>query len=190
MKISADALDRARKVKLIIFDVDGVLTDGRLQIGENGEIFKSFHSRDGFGITAAQSCGIKTAIITGRTSGIINRRVAELKINFAMQGQLNKRNAYKKVKEQFGLTDEEICYIADDVIDLPVFVQVGFKAAVADAAPEVIERAHYVSNNFGGRGAAREVIEFILKAQGLWQEIIERYTTPELDDKISTSLNQ
>lgn len=190
MKISAEALDRARQVKLIIFDVDGVLTDGRLQIGENGEIFKSFHSRDGFGITLAQACGIKTAIITGRTSGITNHRAAELKINCVLQGQMNKREAYKKIKAQFGLTDDEICYIADDVIDLPVFVQVGFRAAVADASPEVIERAHYVSNNFGGRGAAREVIEFILKAQGLWQDIIERYTTPELDDKKLTMLNQ
>lgn len=190
MKISAEALDRARQVKLIIFDVDGVLTDGRLQIGEHGEIFKSFHSRDGFGITLAQSCGIKTAIITGRTSGITSHRAAELKINFVLQGQMNKRDAYKKIKAHFNLTDAEICYIADDVIDLPVFVQVGFRAAVADSSPEVIERAHYVSNNFGGRGAAREIIEFILKAQGLWREIIERYTTPDLDDKKSDTLNQ
>ena len=190
MKISGEALDRARQVKLIIFDVDGVLTDGGIQMGDHGEIFKSFHSRDGFGITLAHSYGLKTAIITGRTSGITNHRAAELKINCVMQGQMNKRDAYKKIKAQFGLTDEEICYVADDVIDLPVFVQVGFRAAVADAVPEVIERAHYVSNNFGGRGAAREVIEFILKAKGLWQEIIERYTTPEFDDKDLTSLNQ
>ncbi len=189
-KISGEALDRARRIKLIIFDVDGVLTDGGLHIGEHGEIFKSFHSRDGFGITLAQSCGIKTAIITGRNSEITAHRAAELKINFVFQGQMNKRAAYKKIKAQFNLTDEEICYIADDVIDLPVFVQVGFKAAVADAAPEVIERAHFVSNNFGGHGAAREVIEFILKAQGFWQEIITRYTTPDFEDKGLTSLNQ
>ncbi len=190
MKISAEALDRARQVKLIIFDVDGVLTDGRLNIGERGEIFKSFHSRDGFGITLAQACGLKTAIITGRTSGITSHRAAELKISVVLQGQMNKRDAYKKIKAQFNLNDAEICYVADDVIDLPVFVQVGFRAAVADASPEVIERAHYVSNNLGGRGAVREIVEFILKAQGFWQAIIERYTTPEFDDKELTSLNQ
>ena len=190
MKISGDALDRARRIKLIIFDVDGVLTDGGIYHGTNGELFKAFHCRDGFAMITAQSCGIKTAIITGRTSVMTTHRAAELKISAVMQGQMNKRDAYKKIKAQFNLTDEEICYVADDVIDLPVFVQVGFRAAVGDATAEVIERAHFVANNFGGHGAVREVIEFILKAQGLWQAIIERYTTPEFDDKELTSLNQ
>ena len=189
MKISGDALERARRVKLIIFDVDGVLTDGSLNIGAHGEIFKRFHSRDGFGITLAHSCGLKSAIITGRTTEITAHRAAELKISTVLQGQMNKRDAYKKIKSQFGLTDDEICYVADDVIDLPVFVQVGFRAAVADASPEVVERAHFVSDNVGGHGAARQVIEFILKAQGFWQSIIERYTTPELEDDV-TALNQ
>ena len=190
MKISGDAIERAQRVKLIIFDVDGVLTDGGIYHGGHGELFKRFHCRDGFGITLAHSCGLKSAIITGRTSAMTSWRAAELKISAVIQGQMNKRDAYKQIKAQFGLNDEEICYVADDMIDLPVFVQVGFRAAVGDAVPEVIERAHFVANNFGGRGAVREVIEFILKAQGLWQEIIERYTTPELDDEISTSLNQ
>ena len=190
MKISDEALDRARQVKLIIFDVDGVLTDGGIYHGANGELFKSFHCRDGFGITLAQSCGIKTAIITGRKSVMTANRAAELKISAVMQGQMNKRDAYKMLKAQFNLTDAQICYVADDVIDLPVFVQVGFRAAVGDAAEDVKERAHFVANNFGGRGAVREIIEFILKAQGLWQAIIERYTTPELDDKELTALNQ
>ena len=190
MKISEEALDRAQRVKLIIFDVDGVLTDGGIYHGANGELFKAFNCRDGFGINVAHACGLKTAIITGRTSEMTANRAAELKISVVMQGQMNKRNAYKKIKEQFALTDEEICYVADDVIDLPVFVQVGFRAAVGDAAAEVIERAHFVANNFGGHGAAREVIEFILKAKGFWQGIIERYTTPELDDKGSASITQ
>jgi len=190
MKISDDALERAKRVKLIIFDVDGVLTDGSLNIGAHGEVFKKFHSRDGFGITLAQSCGLKTAIITGRTTEITTHRAAELKISTVLQGQMNKRAAYKKIKEKFNLTDDEICYVADDVIDLPVFVQVGFRAAVADAAPEVVERAHFVANNFGGHGAAREVVEFILKAKGFWQQIIERYTTPEDDGDTFKNLNQ
>ena len=190
MKISADAIDRARKVKLIIFDVDGVMTDGKINHGANGELFKSFHCRDGFGITLAHSCGIKSAIITGRTSQMTLWRANELKISTVMQGQMNKRDAYKKIKAQFKLSDEEICYVADDVIDLPVFVQVGFRAAVGDASEEVIERAHFVSNNFGGHGAVREVVEFILKAKGFWQGIIERYTTAEFDDKELTAMNQ
>lgn len=188
MKISGDALERAKRVKLIIFDVDGVLTDGRLNIGANGELFKSFHCRDGFGITLAHSCGIKSAIITGRTSEIVSTRANELKISAVFQGNLNKRGAYKKIKEQFNLTDDEICYVADDLVDLPVFVQVGFRAAVGDAVPEVVERAHFVANNFGGHGAAREVVEFILKAKGFWQQIIERYTSPDSDDV--ANLNQ
>ncbi len=190
MKISGDALDRAQRVKLIIFDVDGVLTDGGIYHGANGELFKRFHCRDGFGITLAHSCGLKTAIITGRTSQMTSYRAAELKISAVMQGQMNKRDAYKKIKAQFDLTDDEICYVADDVIDLPVFVQVGFRAAVGDAAPEVIERAHFVANNFGGHGAVREVAEFILKAKGFWQAIIERYSAPEFDDKELTAMNQ
>ncbi|MCR5834242.1 MAG: HAD hydrolase family protein [Selenomonadaceae bacterium] len=190
MKISGDALDRAKKVKLIIFDVDGVLTDGGIYHSGNGELFKAFHCRDGFGITLLHSCGIKTAIITGRTSTMTEWRAKELNISAVMQGQMNKRDAYKKIKMQFGLSDDEIAYVADDLIDLPVLVQVGFRAAVGDAAPEVVDRAHFVANNFGGRGAVREVIEFILKAKGLWQEIIERYTTPEFDDKELTALNR
>ena len=190
MKITGDAIDRAKKVKLIIFDVDGVLTDGGIYHGASGELFKSFHCRDGFGITLAHSCGIKSAIITGRKSQMTAYRADELKISAVMQGQMNKRDAYKKLKAQFGLSDEEICYVADDVIDLPVFVQVGFRAAVGDAVAEVIERAHFVANNFGGRGAVREVVEFILKAKGFWQGIIERYTTPEFNDKALTALNQ
>lgn len=190
MKISGDALERARKVKLIIFDVDGVLTDGGIYHGTNGELLKRFHCRDGFGITLAHSCGLKSAIITGRTSAMTTYRAAELKISAVMQGQMNKRDAYKKLKAQFGLDDKEICYVADDVIDLPVFVQVGFRAAVGDAAAEVIERAHFVAQNFGGHGAVREVTEFILKAKGFWQGIIERYSAPEFDDKELTALNQ
>ena len=190
MKISGDAIDRARRVKLIIFDVDGVLTDGGIYHGANGELFKSFHCRDGFGITLAHSCGIKSAIITGRTSAMTSYRAEELKISAVVQGQMNKRDAYKKIKAQFNLTDEEICYVADDVIDLPVFVQVGFRAAVGDASEDVKERAHFVSNKFGGRGSVREIIEFILKTKGFWQGIIERYTAPEFDDKELSALNQ
>lgn len=179
MKISADAIERAKKIKLIIFDVDGVLTDGKIYVGENGEFFKAFGAHDGFGITLAHKIGLKTAIITGRESVFTAKRAAHLGISSVKQGQMNKRNAYKEIKAEFNLSDEEIAYVADDVIDLPVFVQVGFRAAVGDATAEVKEFAHFVAENDGGKGAAREAIEFILRAQGLWSEVIKQYTTVE-----------
>ena len=181
MIISADAIERAQKIELVIFDVDGVLTDGKIYIGNDGELFKAFNCHDGFGITNAQKAGLKTAIITGRNSPCTTNRARELKINSVKQGQMNKRGAYKELKSEFNLTDEQIAYVADDVIDLPVFVQVGFRAAVADAAAEVKERAHFIADNIGGNGAVRDVLEFILKVQGKWDKIISQYTAVEDD---------
>ena len=180
MKISVDALDRAKKIKLIIFDVDGTLTDGGIYIGESGELFKAFNCRDGFGITAAHKVGLKTAILTGRNSLCTTNRAKELGISAVKQGHQDKRNAYRELKAEFNLSDEEIAYVGDDIIDLPVFVQVGFRAAVGDADFEVKNRAHFIAEKFGGNGAAREVIEFILKAQGKWSELIRQYTTVEV----------
>ena len=182
MKISADALERARKIELIIFDVDGVLTNGKIYIGFDGEIFKAFNCHDGFGITTARKLGLKTAIITGRNSIFTSNRARELGIHSVKQGHMNKRNAYKELKAEFNLTDEKIAYVADDIIDLPVFVQVGFRAAVGDADEEVKKRAHFIADNIGGNGAVREVLEFILKAQGKWDKIIEQYTTVDEDN--------
>ena len=179
MKISSDAIERAKKIKLIIFDVDGVLTNGKIYYGERGEFFKAFNCHDGFGITAAHKLGLKTAIITGRDSVFTAKRAESLGISVVKQGCMNKRNAYKEVKAEFNLTDEEIAYVADDIIDLPVFVQVGFRAAVADAVEEVKERAHFIADNIGGSGAARDAIEFILKAQGKWAKVVKDYTAVE-----------
>ena len=184
MKISSDAMERARKIKLIIFDVDGVLTDGKIYMGVNGEIMKAFNCRDGFGISNAQKVGLKTAIITGRSSPCTANRARELGIDSIKQGQMNKRNAYNELKAEFNLT------VADDVIDLPVFVQVGFRAAVGDADEEVKSRAHFIANKIGGNGAVREVLEFILKAQGKWAEIVSQYASVEDDGKFSYDLMQ
>ena len=170
MIISADAIERAKKIELVIFDVDGVLTDGKIYIGNDGELFKAFNCHDGFAITTAQKVGIKTAIITGRESACTANRARELKINSVKQGHMNKRGAYKELKAEFNLTDEQIAY-----------VQVGFRAAVNDATAEVKERAHFIADNIGGNGAVRDVLEFIFKAQGKWAEIIRQYTAVEDD---------
>ena len=188
MKITEDAFSRAQKVKLIIFDVDGTLTDGGIYIGNSGELFKAFNCQDGFGITAAHKFGLKTAIITGRTSTITTNRAKGLGIIAVKQGQMDKRNAYKELKAEFNLRDDEIAYVGDDIIDLPVLVQVGFRAAVGNANIEVKERAHFVAENDGGKGAVREVIEFILKSQGKWSGLVNQYTTIEFNENLS--LNQ
>ncbi len=175
MELGKEAIERAGKIKLVIFDVDGVLTDSGIYIGRDGELFKSFYCRDGLGITLAHKAGLQTAVITGRKSEQVSRRAEELHISAVWQGVMDKRDAYRQVKEKFSLGDEEIAYIGDDLIDLPVMIQVGLPAAVADAVPEVRARAALVSGFPGGRGAVREILEFILKAQGLWEPILEGY---------------
>ena len=125
MEIKAEALRRAKKIKLVIFDVDGVMTDGGIYVGPEGELYKPFNCKDGLGITLAHRSGLRTAIITGRESKQLAYRAGELHITEVMQGHRNKRGAYKELKERQNLTDEEIAYVGDDLIDLPVMLQVG-----------------------------------------------------------------
>ncbi|MBR6268825.1 MAG: HAD hydrolase family protein [Selenomonadaceae bacterium] len=179
MELATDAIERAKPVKMVIFDVDGVMTDGGIYTGREGELYKPFFCRDGLGITLAQRAGLLTAIINGRTSECTAKRAEELHISAVWQGYLNKRGAYLELKEKFGLKDEEIAYIGDDLIDLPIMLQVGFPAAVADAVPEVRGWSVMVSGLPGGRGAVREILEFILKAKGLWEKILEGYLSAE-----------
>lgn len=178
MIYSADAMERARRVRFIIFDVDGVLTDGGIYTGESGELLKPFHVRDGLGICQWQNEGLGTAIITGRDSAIVSRRAAELKIQDVYLGHADKRSAYADIKERHALRDEEIAYVGDDLIDLAVMAQVGFPAAPADAAAEVQNLACLVSGKPGGKGAVREIVEFVLKAQGRWENVVARFTAP------------
>jgi 3-deoxy-D-manno-octulosonate 8-phosphate phosphatase (KDO 8-P phosphatase) len=172
---TVDAFERAQKIRMIIFDVDGVLTDGGVYIGAEGELFKAFNIKDGMGIALWQRAGLKTAIITGRTSKMLEQRAAELHITEFRQGCIDKRDAYKEIKEKHSLNDEEIAYIGDDLIDLPVMLQVGLAAAPADAVVDVRDRAHFVTCKTGGHGAVREVLEFILKSQGLWRDIVNTF---------------
>ena len=176
-----ESFDRAKKVKLIIMDVDGTLTDGGIYIGESGELFKSFNCRDGFGITLAKRTGMEVAIITGRVSKQLLIRAQELQLNpeAILQGHLDKREAYVELKNKFNLNDDEIAYIGDDILDLPIMMQVGFTGTVANAVTEVKNRVCVISDFNGGQGAVREIIEFILKAKGLWNDIVAEYLDPQ-----------
>lgn len=165
----------AKNISFIIFDVDGVLTDCSIYVGENGELFKQFNGKDGQGIVVWQQLGLRSAIITGRQSEMVKRRAEKLGITEVRQGNSDKRGAYRELKEKYGLKDEEIAYVGDDLIDLPVMCRAGLPVAVGDAADEVKEHALLVTEKGGGHGAVREAIEFILKAQGRWENVIKSY---------------
>jgi 3-deoxy-D-manno-octulosonate 8-phosphate phosphatase (KDO 8-P phosphatase) len=174
---------RAKNIKLLILDVDGVLTDGHIIFGRDGELMKNFHCQDGLGITAAHRAGLKTAIITGRESQIVHLRSSELKIVDVYQGSMNKIEALTALLAKYNLRLDEVAYVGDDLIDLPVMVQVGLSCAVANAVAEVKQHAHFVTDHQGGHGAVREVVEFILKSQGKWDDIVNAYIQ---DRKIET----
>lgn len=168
------AEQRAARVRAIIFDVDGVLTDGRLIYHANGES-KNFHARDGHGIVLARLAGLRTAILTGRTSEVVRRRVAELKMDALREGVIRKGEALPELLSALDVKADEVCYVGDDLVDLAVMQQVIFPVAVADAVEEVRAAAAMVTNADGGQGAAREIVEFILKSTGRWADMIRRH---------------
>jgi 3-deoxy-D-manno-octulosonate 8-phosphate phosphatase (KDO 8-P phosphatase) len=168
--------ERAARVRLLILDVDGVLTDCRIIFDNEGNEFKAFHVRDGHGIKMVQREGIPVALITGRTSRVVERRAVELGITEVHQGSKKKIIAFREVMEKFGVTEEEVAYMGDDVVDLPVMARVGLSAAPADAAEEAKDFAGFVTKNNAGRGAARELTDLLLKARGRWDAIIKDYT--------------
>ncbi len=168
-------LQNAAKIKLLALDVDGVLTDGSLNIGAEGELFKAFNARDGLGISCLLRSGVRVAIITGRKSEIIHRRAQELGITEIYEGIKDKRKALAELAEAGGLQREEIAYMGDDLNDLPALVYAGLPCAPADAAPEVLAASSFTAKSCGGRGAVREAAELILKAGGKWKEIVDSY---------------
>jgi 3-deoxy-D-manno-octulosonate 8-phosphate phosphatase (KDO 8-P phosphatase) len=167
--------DRAAKIKMLIFDVDGVLTDGSLFYGDDGQEYKAFNSRDGHGMVMLQHTGVQIGIITGRTSEVVRLRMAGLGIEHLYQGQKDKLPAYEALKVKLGLTDSQMAYVGDDVVDLPVMLRVGLAIGVADAHPLVKARAHWCTSQPGGRGAAREVCELIMQTQGTLEPQLKRY---------------
>ncbi len=166
---------KAKSIRMFIMDVDGVLTDGRIIYAGDGQEIKNFNVRDGFGIRLAQRVGIKTAIITARYSSMVTQRTRELEITEVHQNALKKLPVYEQILQTHQLTDEQVAYIGDDLVDLPLLRRAGLAIAVADATSEVIQAAHYVTQKPGGKGAVREAVELILKAQGSWQEATARY---------------
>lgn len=170
-----DILERTNKIELFLMDVDGVLTDGRIVYGPGRSEWKFFDVKDGHGIKLIQRAGLTVGIITGRKSDVVARRSSELGIEFVFQGEHDKTVALGKIMERTGFGWEEIAYVGDDIVDIPVLTRVGFAATVQDAAQEVKDVAHYVSTKPGGRGAVRDIIEFILKNKGLWDSLMERY---------------
>jgi 3-deoxy-D-manno-octulosonate 8-phosphate phosphatase (KDO 8-P phosphatase) len=163
---------RARKVRLLLFDVDGVMTDGTVSIAANGDEAKSFSIRDGAAIVWAQRAGFEVAILSGRPSGATTRRAAELGIKRVMQGPPSKRQAYETLLHEGGFTDREVAYMGDDWLDLVILERVGLAAAPADAAREVRQRVHWVSRFPGGRGAVRDLIELMLRAHRRWDDVL------------------
>jgi len=169
-----DGKTRALRIKMIIMDVDGTLTDGTLFVLPDGEEVKSYNVRDGLGILLAHLVGFKTAIITGKTSRALEKRAEKLRIDELHQGILDKKPVLDIILAKHGLAADEAAYIGDDLGDLAVIKSVGLAGAVADAHPEIKKYCHFISGQAGGRGAVREFIEFILGAQGKWGEVEEK----------------
>lgn len=167
--------ERASRIKLLLMDCDGVLTDGRIWLFENGEEQKGFHTRDGLGLELWHRAGLKSGIISGRSSSAVDRRAQALRMSFIVQGCEDKRKAFAEILDQAGVSGEEVAFIGDDLNDIPLLLQSGLAVAVADAALETREHAHYVTQLNGGQGAVREVIELILKSQHCWNDLIKAY---------------
>jgi 3-deoxy-D-manno-octulosonate 8-phosphate phosphatase (KDO 8-P phosphatase) len=177
---SKEVRRRARKIKLLLMDVDGVLTDGRIHyhlLRPGGGVFetKTFYSRDGLGLRIAHRAGLKTGIISGRSSPVVEHRVQELGIHFLQQNALEKLGPYEKILRAARVRDEEVCFVGDDIVDLPLLKRVGLAVGVAGGDKFLRRYVHYWTKRPGGRGAVRETIELILRAQSKWDAVLKYY---------------
>lgn len=174
-KLGADLIEKMRRVKVLILDVDGVLTDGRIIINDDGQETKCFDVRDGHGLKLIRRAGIEVMFLTGRKSRVVEHRARELGVDQVHQGALDKLAVFQEILARGGLVPEQTAYMGDDIVDLPVLRRAGFSVTVCDAHAEVVRAADLVTKNPGGRGAVREVCELILKAQDKWEELTGRY---------------
>lgn len=181
----ATTLRRARKIRLLLTDVDGVLTDGRIYLLSEGDDpahpqrtreMKAFNSLDGAGLRLIQRAGIRTGIITGRASAAVAHRARELEMDFLEQDAFEKLPAYQRIIQASGLRDGQVCFVGDDITDLPLFARVGLAVAVANAHPEAKKRAHYVTRARGGEGAVREVVDLLLRAHGHYKKLLGQFS--------------
>lgn len=173
--MTRDLSQRARQVRLALFDVDGVMTDGTLFVSGQGESFKPFNILDGLGLKLLKSSGVATGILTGRSSAAVSARAGELDIDHLIQGANDKLRAYIDLQQQLGLDDEQICYMGDDLPDLPVLRRCGLALSPPGAVDEVRSEVHFVTRTQGGKGAVREACELIMRAQGSWDAHVEPY---------------
>lgn len=164
---------RIKKIKVLAVDVDGVLSDGRIVYDSDGRELKFFNVQDGFGLVLMRRLGFKTAIITARGSKVVEVRAADLKIDRVFQNAFPKMAAYEQMLAEFGVSDEEVCFIGDDLPDLRLLERAGFAVAVANATPEAKSAAHYVTRLPGGHGAVREAVDLILHTQGKWDQVLQ-----------------
>ena len=175
MDATENTIERARRIKLLILDCDGVLTDGRIIMLPDGDETKAFDVKDGHAMVMAQRAGLRIAIISGRKSSVVRARSLELGVAHLHEMAWVKMEPYEKILTEERLTDDEVCFVGDDVVDIPLLRRAGLGVAVADAVVEARQHSHIVTTKAGGRGAVREVIEFILKAQNKWDEALARY---------------
>jgi len=166
----------AARLRLLLFDVDGVLTDGKILLHPDGTESKRFDIKDGTGLVWAQRAGLKVGLLSARSSAATAQRAAQLGVTIVRQGVSSKLHAYDDILRQQQLTDAEVGYMGDDLLDLPVLARVGLSACPADAVDEVRSRVDFVSRSVGGDGAARELVEIVLKAQGRWEALLGAYT--------------
>jgi len=170
-----DVTERAKKIKLLLLDVDGVMTDGRIVYGDYGDELKNFNVNDGMGILLIKRAGMKCVIITAKGSRIVKKRAKVLKIDKVYSDFHYKIKALEHICRKFNVREEEICFMGDDIIDIPILKRVGFAVAVPNAVDEVKKIVHYTTEKKGGKGAVREVCDMLLKAQGKWEEVTKAY---------------
>lgn len=167
--------DRIKKIRLLILDIDAVLTDGRIVYDGRGNELKFFDVQDGFGLVLLKRVGIDTIIITAKRSKAVSRRARDFKTKAIYQNCFDKLKVFKEILKKFKYQPEEICFMGDDLIDIPVLKRVGFAVSVPNAVSETKEIVHYITKRHGGRGAVREICDLIIKTQGKWDETISRY---------------
>ena len=173
--VPPEVLTRAANVTLLIMDVDGVLSDGRIIYDEFGDELKCFDVQDGAGLVFWRRAGFKSAIITGRKTRLVKRRANEMRVDCLIQKTLHKLPAYDKLLRRFRVSHEQVCAMGDDLMELPILRRAGLAVAVPDAVPEVKAVSHYTTTRLGGRGAVRETIELLLKAKGVWDDVVAPY---------------